>query len=210
MIAVPCSPIAPDTRMRSPGRTACGDSRARGSRRPTPVVQTYIPSAFPRSTTFVSPVMTETPAVAAAVAIASTSARRSSAERPSSSTSARLSASGRAPAIARSLTVPLTASSPIEPPGNRSGRTTNVSVVSARSPSTAPASVSSSIPNAGASRPSISDCVALPPAPCAIVIRSSRKRPRLERAVSMIPRIRSLALGDRHTTSRSRAKRPKL
>ena len=38
-------------------------------------------------------------------------------------------ASGRAPATARSLTVPLTASSPIEPPGKRSGLTTNESVV---------------------------------------------------------------------------------
>ena len=56
--------------------------------------------------------------------------------RPSSSTSERLSASGRAPATARSLTVPLTASSPIEPPGKRSGRTTKLSVVIAsRAPS---------------------------------------------------------------------------
>ena len=36
MIAVPCSPIEPDSRMRSPGRSASGDRRARGSRRPTP------------------------------------------------------------------------------------------------------------------------------------------------------------------------------
>ena len=57
-------------------------------------------------------------------AIASTSARSSSAGSPSSSTSDRLSASGRAPETARSLTVPLTASSPIEPPGKRSGLTT--------------------------------------------------------------------------------------
>jgi hypothetical protein len=40
--------------------------------------------------------------------------------------------SGRAPTIARSLTVPLTASSPIEPPGKRIGCTTNASVVNAR------------------------------------------------------------------------------
>ena len=44
-----------------------------------------------------------------------------------------VSASGRAPAMARSLTVPLTASSPIEPPGKRSGLTTKLSVVSASS-----------------------------------------------------------------------------
>src|SRR3954449_2314660 len=58
MIAVPCSPIAPERRMRSPGRA--GANAARGSRRPMPVVQTYMPSAWPRSTTFVSPVTTVT------------------------------------------------------------------------------------------------------------------------------------------------------
>src|SRR5215216_6317589 len=53
------------------------------------------------------------------------------------------------------------------------------------------ASASSSMPKAGASSPSISVCVALPPAPCAIVMRASLKRDRFARAVSMIPRIRS-------------------
>ncbi len=123
-------------------------------------------------------------------AIASTSARRTSLPRPSSRIIATLSASGRAPATARSLTVPLTASSPIEPPGKRSGLTTNESVVNASSSRIA-ASASSSIPKAGASSPSISVCVALPPAPWAIVIRSSRKRGLFARAVSMIERIRS-------------------
>ncbi len=37
----------------------------------------------------------------------------------------------------------------------------------------------------------MSDAVALPPAPWAIVIRSSRNFGRLARAVSMIPRMRS-------------------
>src|SRR3954453_17220433 len=60
MIAVPCSPTAPESRIRSPGRA--GANAARGSRRPTPVVHTYMPSAWPRSTTFVSPVTTWTPA----------------------------------------------------------------------------------------------------------------------------------------------------
>ena len=120
--------------------------------------------------------------------------------------------------MARSLTVPLTASSPIEPPGKRIGLTTKESVVSARSsPSmtTAPASAIASRlpePKAGTNRPSISVCVALPPAPWAIVMRGSRKRARLARAVSMIPRMRcSRSEIVRHyTTSRSRAKRPKL
>ena len=40
-------------------------------------------------------------------------------------------ASGLAPETARSLTVPLMASSPIEPPGNTSGFTTKLSVVTA-------------------------------------------------------------------------------
>ena len=118
--------------------------------------------------------------------------------------------------------MPLTASSPIEPPGKRMGLTTKLSVVIAScvaSTSTAPASASSSSasePKAGTSTPSMSDAVALPPAPCAIVMRSSRNFGRLARAVSMMPRIRvcsrSVELGRAadvtYTTSRSRAKRP--
>ena len=50
---------------------------------------------------------------------------------PSSTTNAARSASGRAPAIARSFTVPLTASSPMSPPGKLSGRTTKESVLKA-------------------------------------------------------------------------------
>ena len=42
MIAVPCSPIVPDSRIRSPGRIAVAAVCARGSRWPTPVVQMYI------------------------------------------------------------------------------------------------------------------------------------------------------------------------
>ena len=134
-----------------------------------------------------------------------------SASRPSSRISARLSASGRAPAIARSLTVPLTARSPIEPPGKRSGLTTNESVVSARRRrARARRRPARSMPNAGTSRPSISVWVALPPAPWAIVMRSSLKRGRFARAVSMIPRIRSASSRARHAharTSRSCSRR---
>src|SRR6188472_2319018 len=72
MIAIPWAPIGPDTRT------------------PTPVVQTYIPSAWPRSTTFVSPVTIFASAASAAPAIAATSARRTSASRPSSRMSERL------------------------------------------------------------------------------------------------------------------------
>ena len=63
------------------------------------------------------------------------------------------------------------------------------------------------MPKAGASSPSISVCVALPPAPWAIVIAPSLKRGRFARAVSMIPRIRS-SRRSRYTTTRSLAKRP--
>ncbi len=104
-------------------------------------------------------------------------------------------ASGLAPAIARSLTVPLTASSPIEPPGKRSGLTTKVSVVVARRmPSTSntplsPSSSSCSEPNAGTNRPSIIVWVALPPAPWAIVTRSALNFGRFDRVFSMISRI---------------------
>ena len=66
MIAEPCSPIGPDTMIRSPGRRPAVDSSARGSSTPTPVVQTYILSAWPRSTTLVSPVTICTPAASAA------------------------------------------------------------------------------------------------------------------------------------------------
>ena len=180
----------------SPGWSDPVPRAARSSSLPMPVVQMYMPSAAPRSTTLVSPVITSTPAASAAAAIASTSARRTSAGRPSSRISERLSAAGSAPAIARSLTVPFTASSPIEPPGKRSGLTTKLSVLIARprpSMRTTPESPSSarapsSEPRAGSSRPSISVWVALPPAPWAIVTWSSLNRGRLPRAVSMILR----------------------
>ena len=47
-------------------RSRVGRQPARGSRRPRPVVQMYIPSAWPRSTTFVSPATICTPASRAA------------------------------------------------------------------------------------------------------------------------------------------------
>ncbi len=81
---------------------------------------------------------------------------------------------------------------------------------------TVPESPSSSrepVESAGTSSPSIRVCVALPPAPCAIVMRSSRNFARFARAVSMMPRIRCSRSemsdgGATHTTSRSRANRP--
>ena len=95
----------------------------------------YMPSAAPRSTTFVSPVTTSTPAAAAASAMSATIARSVSIGNPSSSTNAAESASGRAPIMARSFTVPCTARCPTDAAGNCSGWTTYESVLNAnRSP----------------------------------------------------------------------------
>jgi hypothetical protein len=123
-----------------------------------PAVQMYMPSAAPRSTTLVSPPTISTSAVSAAAASASTSALRSSAARPSSRISDSVSACGRAPATARSLTVPFTARSPIEPPGKRSGLTTNESVVNASAAPPISIAAESSLvwaPKAGWNSPSI-------------------------------------------------------
>ena len=73
-------------------RRASGARAGRAAR--CPVVQMYSWSAWPRSTTFVSPVTISTPAARGRAAIASTSARSTSASRPSSRISDRLSASG--------------------------------------------------------------------------------------------------------------------
>ena len=155
-------------------------SRA-GRGAPTPVVARYIRSAWPRSTTLVSPATISTPARARRCARSPRPPRAARRSRgpPRGSSRASARAGGRPP-TARSLTVPLTASSPIEPPGKRSGLTTKESVVITTSPA-APASAMRRVasPKAGTNRPSISVCVALPPAPWAIVIAASLKRGRL-------------------------------
>src|SRR5579864_4381801 len=84
--------------------------------------------------------------------------------------------------MARSFTVPLTARSPMLPPGKISGRTTNESVVKARrdpfTESTAPSwrCSSASFEKAGIKIFSMSWCVSLPPPPCASTMRSSATR----------------------------------
>ena len=125
MIAVPCSPTVPLTRMRSPGRSADG-----GHPRP----RIHLPDAGGAHVHLVGVSALHHLGVAGdhlhpggargGSAMASTSALSSSAASPSSRISDRLSPSGRAPDTARSFTVPFTASSPIEPPGNRIGLTT--------------------------------------------------------------------------------------
>ena len=89
-----------------------------------PAVVMKIPSPLPRSTTLVSPVTMDTPASRAASRMDTTTDSRSAIGSPSSRMNAALSDSGRAPHIARSFTVPLTARSPIVPPGKKSGCTT--------------------------------------------------------------------------------------
>ena len=56
--------------------------------------------------------------------MSATISRNSTMEKPSSRTKAAESHWGRPPIMEMSLTVPLTARSPIEPPGNRRGFTT--------------------------------------------------------------------------------------
>jgi hypothetical protein len=82
------------------------------------------PSPCPASTTLVSPVTRRTPAARAASPRAVATRPRSASAVPSSRMNAVDRYSGSAPDIARSFTVPLTARSPIEPPGKNSGRTT--------------------------------------------------------------------------------------
>src|SRR5918911_1592181 len=88
-----------------------------------------MPSAAPRSTTFVSPAAIDTSASRAADAIDAAIRRRSAVGKPSSTMKPAVSASGCAPTMARSLTVPFPASSPMSPPGKNSGLTTDSFVV---------------------------------------------------------------------------------
>ena len=113
---------------------------------------------------------------------ARTSASRISVASPASRMKLTTIASARAPETARSFTVPFTASSPMDPPGKRSGLTTKLSVVMATRASPTVKCVASPSGSfdppirIGAINPSTSRRLALPPAPCAISICGSRKR----------------------------------
>ena len=139
MIAVPCSPIVPgqqDAVARADRVGGQAGARVAAARRRS--CRRTSRRRAPRSTTLVSPATISTPAAAAArgdrLDLGAAARRRPGPPRGSATG---VSASGRAPETARSLTVPLTARSPIEPPGKRSGLTTNESVVIASSaPST--------------------------------------------------------------------------
>ena len=102
----------------------------------------------------------------------------------------------------------------MEPPGNRIGVTTKASVVRASRwvpIVSSPASESCSragLASSGTMRPSTSALLALPPAPCAIVMRSSRKRCGRRRISSMRSATRSSeswVTGESRSTSRPRA-----
>ena len=96
-IVMPCAPIGPESSTRSPGRMLAESSVARPSIKPIPNVDTYMPSAFPCSTTFVSPPTMETPRLRAAIAIASISPSSVLDANPASRISVAISASGFAP-----------------------------------------------------------------------------------------------------------------
>src|SRR5208283_340398 len=141
-----------------------------------PEVLINIPSPFPFSTTFVSPAIMWTPAFSAAFDMDDKILRKSSIGSPSSIINPVERQYGRAPTTDRSLTVPLTASSPIVPPGKKSGETTYESVVKAslkdepstlRSPLLMVAeSPSSLMSNSGTKHSAINWCISLPPLPC--------------------------------------------
>ena len=128
MIAMPCTPMAPLTMTTSPGR-------ARSGRMSTP--DRHQPDARGVHVDLVAVTGVDHLGVAGddrdpGGARGRTHVARHSADEPSSvpssSTNPHDRCAGVAPLIARSLTVPLTARCPIEPPGKNSGRTTNVSV----------------------------------------------------------------------------------
>ena len=161
-----------------------------------------------------------TPAAAAAAAIASTSARSTSAASPSSSTIDE--AERQRPRARHGEVVDRAVDGQLaDRAAGEADRLDDEAVGrerdlrrrrSRRVPASASAA-SAGEPKAGTKRPSISVCVALPPAPWAIVMCASLNRGRLARAVSMMPEDALLAVG--HVgprpltpTSRSRAKRP--
>ncbi len=192
MTAIPCSPIVPDNNTLSPARTRSRPSRLPAGISPTPAVEMYIPSAAPLPTTFVSPVTICTPALAAASLMSATISRSSAIGKPSSITNAADNHCGRAPDTARSLIVPCTATWPIDPPGNRRGATTYESVEKARrspdgsrSIAASPSCSSSSLRKASTNTESTSAADDFPPAPCASVTTSSRRRGRRCRNSSM-------------------------
>ena len=153
----------------SPGRIAFGLSPGY-FRKPMPAVLIYILSPRPRSTTFVSPVTTCTPAFSPVSLIASTTRASSAAGKPSSIINAQLRYFGSPPHIAISFTVPQTDSFPMLPPGKNIGSTTKLSVenTSLSAPgitAPSPSSLSAGLASAGTIMLSMRREVFFPPLP---------------------------------------------
>ncbi len=134
MMAMPWAARGPLSKMRSPSSMRSVRMSAAGWTVPMPVVLMNILSPLPRSTTLVSPVTTCTPAAAQACLMLTSTSQNSCIDSPSSKMKLRERYWGMAPHIARSFTVPLTASSPMDPPGKKMGETTKLSVVKAVRP----------------------------------------------------------------------------
>jgi hypothetical protein len=115
----------------SPGAIFCASGFLPFKKTPMPAVLIKMPSAAPPSTTFVSPVTTETPASLAVAAMEATRRLNVSIANPASMIMPTDIYLGQAPLTARSFTVPLTHSLPRSPPGKNSGFTTKLSVVMA-------------------------------------------------------------------------------
>ena len=169
MMAVPWSPTMPETMTASPSLRFFG-LRPGYFTKPIPAVLIYILSPLPRSTTFVSPVTTCTPALSAVHLMDSTIFSKSSTGSPSSIIKEQLKYFGTAPHIAMSFTVPQTESLPISPPGKNIGSTTKLSVEKASfsAPSTiapSPKASSAGFDSAGTISFSIRRAVFLPPLP---------------------------------------------
>src|SRR5664279_2029465 len=176
MIATPCRPIGPLMITTSPTAARVGRMSTPSWMTPTPAVLMNTPSPCPASTTLVSPVTRRTPATVAACPIAVAMRLMSASAVPSSRMNAVDRYSGRAPDMARSFTVPLTARSPMVPPGKNIGFTTKESVENASRPAGAvstaesPSSPSAASPNAGRKRCSMSSPDIAPPPPCPITM----------------------------------------
>ena len=115
--ATPWTPRSPLTRTTSPGHARAGWMSTPCCSSPIPAVLMNTRSPCPASTTLVSPVTSRTSAATAAAPRSVATRPMSASEVPSSRMNAVESTSGIAPDMARSLTVPLTARSPMLPRG---------------------------------------------------------------------------------------------
>ena len=126
--------MGPLTSTASPSRAFAAERTRPAGTIPMPDVEMNIPSAFPRSTTFVSPHAMITPVSSHTVLREERIRIRSCLSRPSSRMRDTERYFGCAPIMARSLMVPQAESLPMSPPRNSRGHTTNESLVKASVP----------------------------------------------------------------------------